>query len=467
MGIIDNSFKRELGKNAGKMVSNMLFGDSHSTPYRRVHNAPPPPSKPSKSQLIHEASLARIEAEKEVQLKMLSEQKKQQKAELELQERFYKEQQEKEYEEFLGNYIVELQTDIREALDFDTSNPTLAQLNHLVSILETKKWHNKLDIGTRSLEKNKNRLENELADIFLMRFKECLEGISNELSETKYKYYTDTLQKFEKRKSEGLYSVIGANVGLLAKKAFGFIKGLKSKEAEVEVKQLEQHKELVEIDTEEVAVEEVESTIFFDLNENNRISDTLANIWSKYEAVVDKNIISRKPIFSADGVVESVLFVGINPSFEPSDDDVFLKSEDGKSMLYGSLYLREDAPDYFKRLEDFSEKVDKGYTHLNLLYARENNRDYLLNSNGDFIREQLELTYDTIVKVKPLAIFFFGEHCKKLIFGADRWIDPKSEKNGHYILNGTDLPVYFTDDIAFMQESEKESLANLLRSAIK
>ena len=58
MGIIDNSFKRELGKNAGKMVSNMLFGDSHSTPYRRVHNAPPPPPKPSKAQLIHELSLS-------------------------------------------------------------------------------------------------------------------------------------------------------------------------------------------------------------------------------------------------------------------------------------------------------------------------------------------------------------------------------------------------------------------------
>ena len=30
------SFKREVGKNTGKMVSNLLFGDSHSTPYRRV-----------------------------------------------------------------------------------------------------------------------------------------------------------------------------------------------------------------------------------------------------------------------------------------------------------------------------------------------------------------------------------------------------------------------------------------------
>ena len=36
MGRIGNSFKREIGKNAGKAVSNFIFGDSHSTPYRRV-----------------------------------------------------------------------------------------------------------------------------------------------------------------------------------------------------------------------------------------------------------------------------------------------------------------------------------------------------------------------------------------------------------------------------------------------
>src|SRR5690554_6197167 len=31
-----DSFKREVGKNTGKYLSNVLFGDGHSTPYRRV-----------------------------------------------------------------------------------------------------------------------------------------------------------------------------------------------------------------------------------------------------------------------------------------------------------------------------------------------------------------------------------------------------------------------------------------------
>lgn len=39
MGTTGNSFKREIGKNTGKFVSNLFFGDRHSTPYRRVDNS--------------------------------------------------------------------------------------------------------------------------------------------------------------------------------------------------------------------------------------------------------------------------------------------------------------------------------------------------------------------------------------------------------------------------------------------
>ena len=38
MGRISNALERELGKNTGKFISNLIFGDSHSTPYRRVDN---------------------------------------------------------------------------------------------------------------------------------------------------------------------------------------------------------------------------------------------------------------------------------------------------------------------------------------------------------------------------------------------------------------------------------------------
>lgn len=37
MGKTTDSFRRELGKNAGKWVSNKIFGDGHATPHKVIH----------------------------------------------------------------------------------------------------------------------------------------------------------------------------------------------------------------------------------------------------------------------------------------------------------------------------------------------------------------------------------------------------------------------------------------------
>ena len=55
MGKIGDSFKREVGKNTGKFVSNLVFGDKHSTPYRRVDGG-------GSSSVRAEAAQARAEA---------------------------------------------------------------------------------------------------------------------------------------------------------------------------------------------------------------------------------------------------------------------------------------------------------------------------------------------------------------------------------------------------------------------
>lgn len=52
MGIFGNSFKRELGKNTAKRVSNAIFGDKWSTPYKRV-SSPKEPSASSIAQREH------------------------------------------------------------------------------------------------------------------------------------------------------------------------------------------------------------------------------------------------------------------------------------------------------------------------------------------------------------------------------------------------------------------------------
>ena len=195
----------------------------------------------------------------------------------------------------------------------------------------------------------------------------------------------------------------------------------------------------------------VEDSIFIDLNENNRIESKLSRIWRRYANSVDKQIINRKPVFSADGVKNSILFIGVNPSYNPTDDKIFVHSADDKSLMYGSLFQLPDAPAYFKALENFAEKAGFPYSHINLLYARENDRDLLLCQDHNFIREQLELTYDTILNINPKTIIFFTVYCKDLIFA--HWVNPATEKSGSYILNGTNIPAFFTEDITTMDET--------------
>lgn len=55
MSIFGNSFKRELGKNTAKRVSNAIFGDKWSTPYKRL-NSDTNPSASTQARLAHEAT---------------------------------------------------------------------------------------------------------------------------------------------------------------------------------------------------------------------------------------------------------------------------------------------------------------------------------------------------------------------------------------------------------------------------
>ena len=62
MGIIEDSFKKELGKNTGKFVSNLVFGDKHSTPYRRVGSSVAQEARAEAARIRAEAAQAKADA---------------------------------------------------------------------------------------------------------------------------------------------------------------------------------------------------------------------------------------------------------------------------------------------------------------------------------------------------------------------------------------------------------------------
>ena len=494
MGTFGNSLKRELGKNTGKFISNVVFGDMHSTPYRRVD---------ARRQAAMNARLAEAEARRRVE---------EVKKEARLEEARLKREEARERAELdRKNQLYAIDGAVLKNIDALNSNPIpsdkvglLQMLSELSVQLKANKWERGNDEAA---------IRNKYTYALLEKYVLCVQELElTDPSEPHLKYYKSVATKakrsrFLKKNGSCLYPLIIiltllaitfviavlsimpdlfllsivfvaeyytqivllcvlSMAGLVGYKLF-IKKSRKKKDNGSKTIQSEQKKDESEKqkDTQTDSTNENES-IFFDLNEDERIEKRLALIWKKYQRLVTGEIIKRKPIFSADGVVNSILFVGVNPSYNPIDDEVFISSADRQSLMYGSFYQRDDAPDYFKSLEEFASFVGKGYTHINLLYARENDRDALLNSNSDFIREQLELTYDTIVKITPLAIFFFSDYCREMIFGADRWVDPATEQDGHYILRGTNIPIFFTDDITIIDDASRMALIRKLKTII-
>lgn len=488
MGTFGNSLKRELGKNTGKFISNVVFGDMHSTPYRRVD---------ARRQAASEARIAEAEARRRVE--EVKKQARLEEARMRLEEAHERAKLERNNQLYAIDSAVIQNIDLLNCRPIPTNKSDLLQMLSELSVqLKANKWQKNSDEA---------EIRNKYTDALLEKYTQCVRELEiMDANEPHLKHYKKVESKAKRNRfikknqfwlslllllsipailwiimnigdfillgmlflaeyhSHIIWTCIACIIGYIGFKFYSKHKDNKVK-TESEIKVEEKESPLKESVIEKEPVIEKES-IFFDLNDNERIEKRLAQIWQKYQRLVPQDLLKRKPIFSADGVRDSILYVGVNPSYNQNDDEILISSLDNQSLMYGSFYQRDDSPDYFKYLEEFASMLGKGYTHINLLYARENNRDLLLHSNSDFIREQLELTYDTIIKVNPVTIIFFSDYCKDMIFGADRWVDPKTEKDGHYILRGTNIPIFFTDDITAIDDASRMSLIRKIRTTI-
>ena len=456
MSLFGKSFEREIGKNTGKWVSNVIFGDRHATPYRRAESRQN--QRREREENLHEQKLNQINFENKLR----------QKEQL-----------------FAIDVAVIQNVDKITALKIPNDLEQILNFMSELSIqIKTSKWHSNDDEG---------RIRNKYNEAILEKYNQAILRLKSiDPNNYQLEYFEKIIKRFRTKRflkkyqtalivasivflistviiiEEGLFWFVYGPILFLTAMFFGYKLYKRNEKAKKNRIQKTQDTIIEKTINKPIIQEEykVEESLFFDLNENGRIEKRLSEIWSKYDKSVETSIINRKPIFSADGVNDSILFVGFNPSYNPQDDENFIKSNDFKSLMYWSFYKRTDTPEYFKALEYFANQADKGYTQINLLYAREDNRDLLLNSDHNFIREQLELTYETILKIKPVAIFFFSDYCKDLIFGEDRWVNPNYESNGSYVLNGTNFPVFFSNDITTMTATEQIKLIDQLKNVI-
>lgn len=373
MGRIVNSFEREFGKNAGKVVSNFLFGDSHSTPYRRVGSS----NRAPKEQVVtvyHEPSEPSIKDIRKMEL------------------------DDKTLDEISNLADLPIPKD---------SSSLYNLLSKLTSLMAAHKWSTADKVG------------NKYNEVLLQKGKYCLLALKSlGIQSAQLDYYDSFIQKYTRKGTlakhfywvallvivtiagcvclfvyldakriliptlEGVGAIVVCVLSLFIYRKIS--RKSISSQSSIAVYNANSQKDIGDTPELKENSREDTETKFIDLKVGGRIENKLREIWLRYKRV-PKTIIERHPIFSADGVKNSLLFIGVNPSYNPEDDINLLKSQNGASLMYGSFYNLESAPNYFKILEAFATACGKAYSHINLLYARENNRDILLSCDSNFI----------------------------------------------------------------------------------
>ncbi len=494
MGNFTNALIREIGKNTGKVASNIIFGDGWSTPHRRTDRG--------KEYAINNKSkhAQRIEAQQELERQRV------------------RQEQERLHNLKTEEIIAQNERDFRyiSTLEFKSAEQARGYLNDIYSSLEITSHAIKINLFTfiisvaiiafvvarifwsdiddwfylyeedivlcvvfaimilllitiiilekRSIwsifksRKSAKGILKKLETAYFKRYKECLTIAEPVLSEHVIKEHRSHISSVSQRR-------IFRNWGLFV--IFWWLYHLMKLTTHKRPKKAGQPNGVLQI---QVNQKQVLNYDLIDLNKNLRIENRLSAIWSKYSRAIGKQA-ERRPLFICDSPANSILYVGINPSYNRTEDDFMIKSIDGKSLYYESLYQEEDAPQYFRLLEAFTRDIsqDLPYSHMNLLYAREDNREALLKMDHNFIREQLELSYESITMLRPKAIVFFSIYCKDLIFGADRWVNPTSHsiKSDSYILNGTNIPVIFSEDVTLLDMVTLSSLERRLKTIAK
>ena len=145
MGKTGDSFDREIGKNAGKAVSNFIFGNSHATPIR----------------LIRDAKIDRIQEQQKVERELLE---KQQQYDIKQQEN-----------RIISELILDVDSKISAVLNLQfptTENEFIVIMNELKSYIYVHGW--KSYIGLNSFNGQQNRLSNKLSSVILRKFNQGL-----------------------------------------------------------------------------------------------------------------------------------------------------------------------------------------------------------------------------------------------------------------------------------------------------
>lgn len=175
---------------------------------------------------------------------------------------------------------------------------------------------------------------------------------------------------------------------------------------------------------------------------------------------IDLEIYKRGFVIQDEIIENSILFIGINPSFS--------KKASAASYFHNSLQTEKEYF-YFSKFQTIAQKVDLSWTHLDLLFLRETNqhliKDLYFSKDAKIskiINDQLDLSHTIIEKSKPRIIIISNAFAREIFrfktifcptFGTHKIIENSSLNN---------IPVFFTSMLSGQRALDNGSFERLI-----
>jgi hypothetical protein len=205
------------------------------------------------------------------------------------------------------------------------------------------------------------------------------------------------------------------------------------------------------------------------LNIQDKYEAQVIEIWDKYVmllGIIQEGFEYRNsPILPLTVKKEALLFIGINPSYSKSNNQLL----ENRVAFYPQPWDNQTDNPYFKRFKEIAAYCDCcEWSHLDLLFIRETDQNVIkglmYDKQGiDFINAQLKISFEIINSVCPkvivvsnaLAAEFFGKMKKehknaafeKIWMGYNLDFDTDFDNNlGSYkiSINGKETPIIFS-----------------------
>ncbi len=213
-----------------------------------------------------------------------------------------------------------------------------------------------------------------------------------------------------------------------------------------------------------------QSTSSMKINIEQLFKEKINTIWDdpKFK---DIDVVNRGYAVSTNIVERSMLFVGINPSYNHQDS----------ARFYYPLHQEDNEyRKYFSKFEQVSEYTNHKWAHIDLLFFRETSQKYIDEiiknhpAGLDFIWQQLLVSKQILEAIRPKVIIVSNTKARQFLGkdkfeDKDKWLDYDFEfdhdigtdriKNKGSVLINT--PVFFTSMLTGQRAIDNGSFERL------